>query len=177
MSLKPKVDPSALIAQSAEVIGDVQIGKGCSILPKAVLRGDVAPIRVGDCTNIQDNCVVHVSEDAEVVIGDHVTVGHSAILHSCKIGSGTLVGMGSIILDGAIVGKNVLVGAGALITKNKVIPDGVLVLGSPAKVARKLTEEDLEYLSNSAQDYIDTAKRYKDGEIESYHGQETDKNS
>ncbi len=166
---KPQVEASAYIAPSADVVGEVKIGEKASIWHHATLRGDVDSIEVGAYSNIQDNCVLHVSTGTPCIVGNYVTVGHSAILHSCQIGDYSLVGMGAIVLDGAKVGEHVLIGAGSMVTKNKEIPDGCLVLGSPAKVVRKLTEEEIAYMEESAQHYIDAAEAFLSGEIKDYH--------
>ncbi len=122
------------------------------------------PIQIGSGTNIQDNAVVHVDKDFSVHIGENVTVGHSAIVHGCKIGDNSLIGMGSIILNGAVVGKNCIVGAGALITQNTVIPDNSLVIGSPAKVVRKVTEDEIKEIYLNAIMYQEEAKESKSNE-------------
>jgi gamma-carbonic anhydrase len=166
---KPIVDESAYIAPSADLLGEVKIGKKASVWHHATLRGDVDRIEVGNYSNIQDNCVLHVSTGTPCIVGAYVTVGHSAILHSCTIGDHTLVGMGAIVLDGAKVGKHVLIGAGSMITKNKEIPDGSLVMGRPAKVVRMLTLEEIAYMEESALHYMDAAEAFMSGEIKDYH--------
>lgn len=149
-----KAASSAKIAKQAVVIGDVTIGENSCVLYFSVLRGDDAPIRIGEATNIQENCTVHASEGYPVELGDYVTVGHNVVLHGCKIGDGSLIGMGSIVLDGAQIGKQCLIGAGSLVTKNTVIPDGSLVMGSPAKVKRELTEEEKRHLYSNSMEYV-----------------------
>ena len=166
---KPTVDESAYIAPSADVLGEVRIGKKANIWHHATLRGDIDRIEVGDYSNVQDNCVLHVSEGIPCIVGDYVTVGHSAILHSCTIGNHSLIGMGAIVLDGAKVGEHVLIGAGSMVTKNKEIPNGCLAMGRPAKVIRMLTEEEIAYMAESAQHYIDAAEAFQSGEIKDYH--------
>ncbi|WP_113674639.1 gamma carbonic anhydrase family protein [Vallitalea guaymasensis] len=158
---KPEIDESAYIAPSADVIGQVKVKENASIWFGAVLRGDINKITVGKCSNVQDNSTVHVSEDTGTEIGDYVTIGHNCIIHGCKINDYTLIGMGSIILDGAVISENSIVGAGSLVTGNKIFPPGVLILGSPAKVRRKLTEEEIKGLKESANHYVDTANEYK----------------
>ncbi len=165
MLKKPKIGNNVYIAPSADVLGDCVIGDNSSIWHHATLRGDVDNITIGEYSNIQDNCVIHVSAGIPCVVGNRVTVGHSAILHSCTIEDGTLVGMGCIVLDGAHVGKECLIGAGAMVTKNKDIPDRSLVLGSPAKVVRSLTDEELSYISESADEYFDAALMFMDEEV------------
>lgn len=154
----PTISSSAFVADNATVRGDVTLGERSSVFFGAVLRGDRAPITIGSGTNIQDNCVVHVDYDYPVVVGQNVTVGHGAILHGCTVGDNTLIGMGAIVLNGAVIGENSIVGAGALVTKNTVVPPGSLILGSPAKVKRALTEEEIEHNRASAAEYCRAAK-------------------
>ena len=145
-----KISEDARIAKQSVIIGDVTIGRDSCVLYYAVIRGDEAPIVIGEETNIQENCTVHVSHNKPVSIGNNVTIGHNAVIHSCTIGARTLIGMGAVILDGAQIGNDCIIGAGSLVTKNTVIPDGSLVLGSPAKIKRNLTwEENLGNLENS----------------------------
>lgn len=150
----------AYIAPSADVTGDVTLGKDSNIWYQAVVRGDHACIRIGEGTNIQDGCVLHVDEGYPVEVGDYVTVGHGAILHGCRVGDGSLIGMGAIVLNGVKIGKNCVIGAGALVTQGTVIPDGMMALGSPAKVKRAVTEEEIELNRVGAQEYIDCAKEH-----------------
>ena len=152
---------SASIAEQAVIVGDVTIGDESTILYHAVLRGDDNRIVIGDGTNIQDNCTVHASEDAPTMIGSHVTVGHNAILHGCTIGDNTLIGMGAIVMDHTIIGKNCLIAAGSLVLENQKIPDGSMVMGSPAKVKRALTLDEMESLEESAQHYIRVGSRMR----------------
>lgn len=158
---KPDIHPSVFVAPGAVVRGDVQLAAGSSVFYNAVLRGDRAAISIGEGTNIQDNCVVHVEYDLPVTVGKNVTVGHGAILHGCTIGDETLIGMGAIVLNGAKIGKNCLIGAGALVTQNAVIPDGSMVIGSPAKVKRPLTEKEMASVRRSAADYRQEAQECK----------------
>lgn len=148
------------IAPGAVCMGDVALGKDCSIWYHATVRADRAPIKIGIGSNIQDNCVVHVDKGFPVAIGNYVTVGHGAILHGCQVGDGSLIGMGAIILNGAKIGKNCIVAAGALVTQNTEIPDGMLAMGSPAKVIRKLTEEEIASNRKNAEEYIEEAREY-----------------
>ena len=153
------VSPTTRISKDAVVLGDVVIGADCTILPRAVIRADMGgKVYIGDRTNIQDLACIHVPLNDDTVIGKDVTIGHGAILHGCTIGDGTLVGMGSILLDGAKIGKNCLIGAGALVTGNADIPDGMLVLGSPAKAVRKLTAEEIDGLKVNVSEYIEAGK-------------------
>ena len=149
-----KIAPSAKIAKMSVVTGDVTIGDESCVLYFSVLRGDEAPITLGKAVNIQENCTVHASAGYPVEIGNHVTVGHNVVLHGCKIGDASLIGMGAIVLDGAKIGKQCLIGAGALVTKNSVIPDGSLVLGSPAKVIRQLTAEEKSHIYSNSLEYV-----------------------
>ena len=151
----PKIDPSVWIAESAQVIGDVAIGPESSIWFSAVVRGDVHLIRIGARTNVQDLCVLHVTrKTSPLSIGDDVTVGHRVILHGCSLGNRILVGMGSIIMDGAVIGDDVIIGAGSLVTENTVVEAGSLILGSPARIRRKLTDDEKKWLLRSASNYV-----------------------
>lgn len=147
------IDSNVFIAPGARIIGDVNIKSGSSIWYNAVLRGDEGAICIGSNTNIQDLVMVHVSKNAPTVIGDNVTVGHGAIIHGCTIEDNVLIGMGSIILDRAQIGKNSIVGAGSLVTQGKCFPENSLILGSPAKVKRSLTAEEIENVQSSAKNY------------------------
>lgn len=158
---KPEIDDELYIAESAVIIGDVTLKKNVNIWFGAVLRGDEASIIIGENTNIQENCVVHVDFGNNVAIGDGCTIGHGAIIHGCNIGSNVLVGMGAIILNGAKIGNNTIVGAGSLVTQNKEFEDGVLILGNPARVVRKLTEEEIKSNKKSCLNYIELSKEYK----------------
>lgn len=159
--IMPEIDESVFVAQSADIIGDVKIGKNSSVWYNAVIRGDEHAITIGENTNIQDGTVVHVGWDTDTIIGDNVTVGHNALVHGCKVGNNSLVGMGATILNGAEIGEFCMVAAGALVTQNKKFPDGVLIMGSPAKVARELTEAEKQSLIDSANDYYANAQKHK----------------
>ncbi|MGL5244023.1 MAG: gamma carbonic anhydrase family protein [Sarcina sp.] len=159
--IKPNIDKEAFIAHSSDIIGDVEIGKDSSIWFGTVLRGDINHIKIGKETNIQDNSSIHVDYAHPVIIGDGVTIGHGAIIHGCTIEDECLIGMGAIILNGAIIGKNTIIAAGSLISQNKVIPEGVLIMGSPGKVVRELSKEEIEHIKLSRQNYIDAANLYK----------------
>ena len=161
-----KVSKSAFVADTARVIGDVSIGDGSSVWFGAVLRGDVFPIVVGNRTNIQDNCVFHGTyKKCGVVLGDNVTVGHAVILHGCQVKSTCLIGMGSIVMDNVVIEKNSIVGAGSLITQGSVFDEGVLILGRPAKVVRKLNKQELEFLKKSADNYVMYSSWYKENKF------------
>ncbi len=160
----PKIDPSAFIAKGAVVMGDVTLKANSSVWYNAVLRCIDEPIVIGEGSNIQDNTVIHVDEGCPVIIGQNVTVGHSSIIHGCNIGDNSLIGMGSIIMNGAVIGSNCIIGAGALVTQNTIIPDNSLVLGSPAKVVRQLSKEDVAGNAASAHHYILDAKAFREME-------------
>lgn len=152
---QPKLGKHVYIASTGVVVGDVTLGAHSSVWYNAVLRGDINRIVVGHHTNIQDNAVLHLADDYPCILGNWVTVGHSAIVHACKVGDETLIGMGAVILDGAVIGKQSLIGAKALVTQGTRIPPGSLVLGAPAKVVRKLTPKERAGLKWWAQKYVD----------------------
>ncbi len=150
----PHLGRNVYIAKGAHVLGDVKIGAHSSVWFGAVLRGDINRIVVGHHSNIQDNAVLHLADDYPCLIGNYVTVGHSAVVHACRIGDEVLVGMGAIILDGAVVGRQSLIGAKALVKQGMKIPAGSLVLGAPAKVVRKLTPQERAGLKAWATKYV-----------------------
>ncbi|MBN2734256.1 MAG: gamma carbonic anhydrase family protein [Methanomicrobiaceae archaeon] len=154
---------AAFIADNAKILGKVNISKDTGIWYGAVLRADRDTITIGEGSNIQDNCVVHVSENSPVNIGKYVTVGHGAIIHGCTIKDRVLVGMGAIILNGAVIGEDTIIAAGAVITENKVIPPGSLVMGVPGKVVRELDSEQKKGIVKNAEVYINLAKEYANG--------------
>lgn len=157
-----KIHADTFIAPTATVVGDVTIGEGCSVWYQAVLRGDMAPIKLGRHTNVQDGCLLHVAADYPLVLGDYVTIGHGAIVHGCTIEDGVLIGMGAIILDGAVIGSGSIIGAGALIPEGKVIPPRSLVVGVPGKVVRTIDAERAEHLLAHAREYEELwRQRYK----------------
>ena len=160
MDMKPILEEEIYIAETAVIIGDVTLKRNSNIWFGAVLRGDEESIVIGENTNIQENSIVHVDENNKVEVGDGCTIGHGVIVHGCKIGNNTLVGMGAIILNGAKIGNNTIVGAGSLITQNKVFEDGVLIIGNPAKVVRKLTEEEIDNNKKSCLNYIELSKKF-----------------
>ncbi|MHC3434679.1 gamma carbonic anhydrase family protein [Delftia lacustris] len=159
----PEVAASAWVADSAEVMGNVQLAEDASIWFGAVLRGDCESITIGEGSNIQDASVLHADLGKPLVVGRHVTVGHQVMLHGCTIGDESLIGIGAVVLNGAKIGRNCLVGAGALITEGKEFPDCSMIIGSPAKAVRQLTPEQIEGLRRSAQHYVDNARRFKTG--------------
>ena len=158
----PRIAASAFLAEGSVVVGDVEIGESSSLWFGTIVRGDVNHVRIGARTNVQDMSVVHVtSRTNPTVIGDDVTVGHRAVLHGCTIRDRCLVGIGAIVMDGAVVGPEAMVGAGALVPPGMVVPPGTLVLGSPAKVKRQLTPEEIAYFRTSAANYAGYAVRYR----------------
>jgi carbonic anhydrase/acetyltransferase-like protein (isoleucine patch superfamily) len=158
----PQIEASAYIDPAAVIIGDVVIGEDASVWPRSVVRGDVHYIRIGERTNIQDGCVLHVMKDQyPLILGDEVTVGHSVTLHGCTIESRVLIGMGCIILNGAVIGSGSIIAAGALVTERTVIPPGSLVMGSPGKVKRSLTAIDQSAIEAYAKRYVEYKDIYK----------------
>lgn len=157
----PKIDSSVYISPSADIIGKVTIGPKSSIWFNAVLRGDINEIIIGAGTNIQDGCLLHVADEYSVVVGDYVTVGHGVNLHACTVGNGVLIGMGAIILNGAVIGEESVIGAGSLVAEGKKIPPRTLALGMPARVIRKLKDEEIKENRYWAEKYIRIAEGYK----------------
>ena len=157
----PKVSENSFIANSAEVIGQVVVEEGANIWYNTVVRGDVEPIVIGNGTNVQDLSVLHTSKGFPTTIGKDVTIGHRAICHGCTIEDNVLIGMGAIVLDGAYIESNVIIGAGSLVPPKKRIPSGSLVMGSPAKVVRTLSEEEIEHIKQSAKNYVELSQHYK----------------
>lgn len=151
----PQVGERVFLAEGACLVGDVSIGDDSSVFYNAVLRGDLAEIKIGKRTNIQDNVCIHVSTGVGVSIGDEVTVGHGAVLHGCTIEDNVLVGMGAVIMDGALVMKNCIIGAGALVTAGKNFPEGSLVMGSPAQIIRPLTTDEIKNVKTGVEHYLD----------------------
>lgn len=157
--IQPKLHSKSFIAESADIIGKVTLDEGCNVWYGVVMRGDTNKITVGKNTNIQDNTVVHVDNEHPADIGAHVTIGHGAIVHGCKVHNNVLIGMGAIVLDGAVIEENVIIGAGALVPQGKVIPSGSLVIGSPGKVVRALSNSEIEKIKNSALHYVTLAEK------------------
>lgn len=157
LARRPKLGRGVYIARGAAVLGDVTLGDFSSVWYNAVLRGDINRIVVGHHSNIQDNAVLHLADDFPCIVGNYVTIGHSAVVHACKVGDETLVGMGAVILDGAVIGKQSIIGAKALVTQGAKIPAGSLVLGAPAKVVRALTREERAGLRMWADKYVENA--------------------
>lgn len=150
----PQIDDSAYVASGAVVIGAVTLESKSSVWHNCVLRGDINTIEIGEGSNVQDGAVVHLADDYGVKVGKYVTIGHMAMIHACTIGDECLVGMSATILDGVVIGEQSIVGAGALVTKGTQVPAGSLVLGSPAKVVRALTDEEREGLKGLAEKYV-----------------------
>ncbi len=150
------------VAQSAMVIGSVRLGHQSSVWFNCVLRGDNDWLEIGERSNIQDGCILHADPGIPLIIGDGVTVGHSAMLHGCTIGDDSLIGVGSTLLNNATIGRNCIVGANALVTENKKFPDGSLILGSPAKRVRELSDEEIADIGRSADLYVRNARRYNE---------------
>lgn len=159
--VSPRIADSAWVADSAEVMGDVVLGEQVSLWFGVVARGDTAAIRIGAQTNIQDLSVLHADVGMPLTIGSGVTVGHKAMLHGCTVGDDSLIGIGAVVLNGARIGKGCLVGAGSLVTEGKEFPDGSMIVGTPAKVVRQLTPEQLQGLRDSARHYVANAQRFK----------------
>ena len=157
----PQIHETAWVAASAEIIGQVELSERASVWFGAVIRGDVAPIRIGRNSNVQDQSVLHADEGQPLVIGENVTVGHQVMLHGCTIGDGALIGIQAVVLNGATIGRNCIVGAGAVVTEGKTFPDGTLILGAPAKAVRELTPEQLASLQAGAAHYVANAQRFK----------------
>ena len=155
------VDDAVFVAPSAAVIGRVTLGRDVNIWFGAVLRGDGNTITVGDRTNVQDNAVIHVDSDATCAISAEVTIGHSAVVHGCRVGDRSLIGIGATILSHALIGRYCIVGAGALITERKQFADGSLIIGAPARRAREVTEAERRMLERSAAHYVELGKRYR----------------
>lgn len=156
----PVIAQSAFVAQSADLIGNVQIGENASIWYNTTLRGDINRIVIGDSSNIQDNSCIHLADDLGCFVGKHVTVGHGVILHACTVEDEVLIGMGAIILDGAVIGRGSIVGANTLVTKGTVIPPHSLVLGSPGKVVKTLGPETEEANRKWAEKYVRVSRDY-----------------
>ena len=159
--VKPKINENTYISESVDIVGKVEIEENVNIWFGTRLRADMNKIVVGANTNIQENSVVHVDSKSPCIIGNNVTIGHAAIIHGCNIADNVLVGMGSIILNNAKIGNNTIIGAGSLITQGKEFPEGVLILGNPAKVVRKLTQAEIESIQCSADNYVRLSKKYK----------------
>lgn len=159
----PRMADSAWVADSAQVMGNVVLAENSSVWFGAVLRGDTETITLGEGSNIQDGSVMHADVGFPLTVGKRVTVGHQVMLHGCTIGDESLIGIGATVLNGAKIGRNCLVGAGSLVTEGKEFPDGSMIIGSPARVVKSLTPEQIEGLRRSAGHYIENAERYRRG--------------
>lgn len=162
-NVTPKVSDKAWVCRESTIIGDVTLGAYVSVWAGAAIRGDNDEIVVGERTNIQEGAVLHTDPGYVLEVGSGVSIGHQAMLHGCKVGNGSLIGIQAIVLNGASVGENCLIGAGALVTAGTVIPDRSLVLGSPAKVIRQLDDEEIGKLEKTADGYVKRAERYRKG--------------
>jgi len=160
--LMRRVPGGAMVAKGAVVTGDVSLGRDVSVWFGCVLRGDDAPISVGDRTNIQDGTVIHCDTGVPLVIGEDCTIGHAAIVHGCKIGKGVLIGMGSIVLGGAVIGDGAVVAAGALVKENFEVPPRTLVAGVPGRIIREISEKEQAFMVHSVPHYVETAESYLD---------------
>ena len=153
---------SAVICPGAHVLGDVELGEDVSVWHGAVIRGDVAPISIGNNSNVQDNCVIHGSDDFPVTIKENVSIGHGAVVHGCVLEDNVLVGMNATVLNGAKIGKNSIIGAGAVVSEGKEFPEGSLILGVPGKAVKQLTPEQINHIQENADHYCKLSKKYKE---------------
>lgn len=161
---KPSAGKGVFIAKNAVVVGEVHLADHVSIWYSVVARGDVAPIYIGRNSNVQDGSVLHVAEDMPVVIGENVSVGHGGNLHGCTVGNNVLVGIGAIVLNGAVIGDNSIVAAGSLVPQGKIFPPGVMIMGSPAKNIRPLTNKEIQWVAQNAANYLEYKNVYLEGE-------------
>lgn len=165
--IRPRIDPTAWVHPNATIIGDVELGPWVSVWPGVVLRGDCGAIRIGAYTNLQDGTVVHTTQDiSEAHVGERCTIGHSVILHGCRVGNDCLIGMHSTVLDNAIVSDHSIVAAGSVVTVGKSFPPNVMLMGSPARVTRELAESHLKQIDYAWQAYLRYAQPFRDGEVE-----------
>ncbi|MEZ4622183.1 MAG: gamma carbonic anhydrase family protein [Caldilineaceae bacterium] len=165
ISRPEQVHPTVFVAPHAIIVGDVTLAEECSVWFHATLRGDVEPIRIGVRTNIQEGAVLHVDPSFPVTVGSNVTIGHRAIVHGATVHDNVIIGMGATVLNGAVIGENSIVGANALVTEGKHFPPGSLILGSPAKVVRTLTEEEIARIQQGAETYVARAAAFRDASI------------
>ena len=157
----PKIHPESWVASNAIIIGRVELKKKSNIWFNTVLRGDIEEITIGENSNVQDGSVIHTDPGCPTIVGNGVTIGHMVMLHGCEIADDCLIGIGSTILNKTKIGKNCIIGANALVTENKVIPERSLVLGSPGKIIRQVTDEEIEHIKENAKDYVENFKKYK----------------
>ncbi|MCH4167378.1 MAG: gamma carbonic anhydrase family protein [Megasphaera sp.] len=158
----PQIDPSAYVAESAVITGNVIIEEGASIWPHAVIRGDAASIRIGKYTNVQDNATLHTDLDQPLTIGDYVVIGHNAVIHCTSVGTAALIGMGCVLLDDAEIGDESIIGAATLITQRKKIPARSMVYGTPFRIVRPVTDEEVLHTRQEAQSYYAASRKYKE---------------
>jgi carbonic anhydrase/acetyltransferase-like protein (isoleucine patch superfamily) len=161
--IEPQVHPTAWVADSATVIGDVVLEEGASVWYGAVLRGDTERITIGRGSNVQDGCVLHTDRGFPLTLGAEVTIGHQVVLHGCTVGDGSLVGIQAVVLNGAVIGRGSLVAAGAIVTEGKTFPDHSLIMGAPAKVVREISPEQAQRMARGAGHYVDNAQRHRRG--------------
>lgn len=159
----PDISKALFIAENAVIIGDVVLDEGTTVWYGAVIRGDTGSIRIGKNVNIQDNTIVHTELNGRVEIADNVTIGHSCIIHSCRIGSNCMIGMGSIVMNDSEIGDNTLVAAGSLVTERKKYTGNDLIMGSPARVIKKITSDQINMIANSVEEYTELGRAYKNG--------------
>ena len=157
----PKIHETCYVHPSAVILGDVEIGEQCSVWPNAVIRGDLLPIKIGKCTNVQDNCVIHTSPRDTVSIGDYVTLGHGAVVHGAKLGNYIIIGMNAVVLNGAEIGDGSIIGAGAVVKEGMKIPPNSIAVGIPAKVIRENDTTLLERAKKNAEEYLELARKYR----------------
>ena len=157
---KPEVAKGAFIAENASIVGEVSIEEEASVWFNAVMRGDIASIRLGKRSNVQDCVAVHVDYDVPTIIGENVTIGHGAIIHGCTIGDRCIIGMGAIVLSNSKIGNDCIVGAGSVVTERKEFPSGSLIIGTPARVVRKLTEDEKNAILENARHYVEISREY-----------------
>ena len=163
--ITPNIHASVFVAPGAMIIGDVTIGEESSVWFNSVLRGDLEPIRIGCRTNVQDGSVIHMDKEIPCLIGDDVTIGHGAILHSCTIGNEALIGMGAILLTGSVIGERAIIAAGTLVREGQEIPPGTVAMGVPAVVRREATEAELERVQRGKDDYVLRGKLMKEASV------------
>jgi len=159
---KPVIPASCFVAENATIIGDVTLGERVSVLFGAVIRGDNDPVMIGDDSNVQDNCVLHSDPGLPLTIGKGVTIGHQAMLHGCTVGDGAMIGIAAVVLNATVIGKECLVGAGAVVTERKSFPDRSVIFGSPAKVAREVSADNIERMRMDALGYVHRGALYKE---------------
>ena len=160
---RPRIAETAWVADSAQVIGNVELAEGASVWFGVIVRGDNETVRIGRNCNVQDATVMHSDPGAPLMLGDHVSIGHQVMLHGCTVGEGSLIGIQSVVLNHAVIGRHCLVGAGSLVTEGKSFPDGSMILGRPARVVRPLTPQEIEGLARTAIHYVDNARRFRAG--------------